>query len=736
MDRRRGHRLLPTAVLLALQQKSTSLMLPHQIPALQYSRKWRRIRTAGPLQHGVYPGQDDMLSSAASRTYLVHNQLLKGASGRTHTSLLMAKNSGPTGGFGRNDDRNKKKGNGNSKSGSGRKANSSNRDSFGKQSGGGPKGSASQSSSGKGNRSKDDDNKAKRPKRRNSNKGNGMKMQGNKPKSNGNKGQSKSKAKPNTPATVGANKSSIQTSGANTSLKGFKSESRPGETQTPKEQLPGGGALDDTVVDSDVSGTSDESDEVGLQKRVVQLEMLVSKQVNEIRKLRSEIDELTKSVSVFQNVVDVLREAGLRIDENEEVVVMSEEVEIEDGMDSDDSSPLPMLQQSAFIDDMEIFGIAPKSVTDAADAAGASILSAILAGKQRMLVDVRDAELTRDSKLFVEFIELSILPVAAGLEGLDGDEYRNRVKIVFPTVKELMSYRRSMALAAPEVVSLSTLGFDPVDQERDKLIVVIAPSPDDIAGVHAIERLMARTDRNYVEPDLRITQPVVVLNHHMVPIDMASFGKFTSVYHLRLLSVQYMTGDSMPEYVAKEKMGKVSKDSSGSLKDAPEGGPSADAKTNSTASAEEAALEAAMTHAHEIGVHQGVTRAMVIRAYPKPWHVFVDTSPDTDADFVVAATFDIEPTQEDVNYAIVECLEGSEREDEIVAQQMQAALEAGQLNRVSDMLGIEPTDILAEDTSSSSVKEDKDSDDKPFKEYDGNDWDDLFYDDWLNEDSL
>ena len=32
---------------------------------------------------------------------------------------------------------------------------------------------------------------------------------------------------------------------------------------------------------------------------------------------------------------------------------------------------------------------------------------------------------------------------------------------------------------------------------------------------------------------------------------------------------------------------------------------------------DDAALEAAMTHAHEIGVHQGVTRAMVIRAYPK-----------------------------------------------------------------------------------------------------------------------
>lgn len=309
-----------------------------------------------------------------------------------------------------------------------------------------------------------------------------------------------------------------------------------------------------------------------------------------------------------------------------------------------------------------------------------------------------------------------------------------------------------MALAAPEVVSLSTLGFDPVD-ERDNLIVVVAPSPEDAAGVDAMERFMSRTDRNHVEPDQRISQPVVVLNHHMVPIDMNGFGKFTSVYHLRLLSVQYMTGDSMPEYVAKERIeakfkeGSKSVNSLEEINKVVESEPSEGDKQNSTDSGmeakqkpsdggdeEDAALEAAMTHAHEIGVHQGITRAMVIRAYPKPWHVFVDTSPDTDADFEVAATFDAEPSQEDVNYAIVECLEGSEKEDEIVAQQMQAALEAGQLNRVSDMLGISPSDIVAENKGhSSEVDEGNGEDDK----YDGNDdSDELYYDDWFSEDSV
>ena len=185
-----------------------------------------------------------------------------------------------------------------------------------------------------------------------------------------------------------------------------------------------------------------------------------------------------------------------------------------------------------------------------------------------------------------------------------------------------MSYRKSMALAAPEVVSLSTLGFDPVD-ERDNLIVVIAPSPDDIAGVNAMEKLMARTKRTYVEPAKRITQPVVVLNHHMVPIDMSGFGKFTTVYHLRLLSVQYMTGDATPEYVAKDKYGAKMKNKSMDQIDSMietellESNPPNSTSSVERSDEEDAALEAAMTHAHEIGVHQGVTRAMVIRSYPK-----------------------------------------------------------------------------------------------------------------------
>jgi len=109
---------------------------------------------------------------------------------------------------------------------------------------------------------------------------------------------------------------------------------------------------------------------------------------------------------------------------------------------------------------------------------------------------------------------------------------------------------------------------------------------------------------------------------------------------------------------------------------------SEDDKRNQTTTDDEI-FEAAMKHAHEGGgMNHGITRSMVIRAYPKPWHVFVDTSPESDSDFVVAATFDEEPTQEQVHDSIVQCLEGSEQEDELVAQQMQLALESGQLDQM------------------------------------------------------
>ena len=477
-----------------------------------------------------------------------------------------------------------------------------------------------------------------------------------------------------------------------------------------------------------------------MTKRVAQLEGIVAGQSVEIRKLREECRDLRQAAATFAQVVEMLREAGLSNDKLEK----GEGASSENPESSGGSAPFPPPPQPPtsssvspqgltydYYADEEIFGSAPSSVVDAADTAGASILAALLAGKQRMLVDVRDAELSRDPDILVQFIELAVLPVAAGLEGIEG--LRNRVKIVFPTVSQLLQYRKTMALAGTtEVLTLSTLGFDPV-QEQDSLVVIIAPSPDDEEGIEAMGDLLAPSD-----PSKKITQPVVVLNHHMVPV--AGIAKdFSVAYHLRLLSVQYMTGDMTPEYIQflenKKKERRARKDGQQQPEASPEEDVdecSTDDYKNAQEDVSEEALEAAMNKASDLGVHHGITRAMVIRAYPRPWHVFVDTSPDSDADFEVAATFDKEPSQDEVNYSIVECLEGSETEDELVAQQMQAALESGQLNRVSEMLEQEPS-IEIEDgdgNGSQSVETSSGKSDGSANNKDEEEDDDLYYDDF------
>ena len=477
-----------------------------------------------------------------------------------------------------------------------------------------------------------------------------------------------------------------------------------------------------------------------MTKRVAQLEGIVAGQSVEIRKLREECRDLRQAAATFAQVVEMLREAGLSNDTLEK----GEGASSENPESSGGSAPFPPPPQPPtsssvspqgltydYYADEEIFGSAPSSVIDAADTAGASILAALLAGKQRMLVDVRDAELSRDPDILVQFIELAVLPVAAGLEGIEG--LRNRVKIVFPTVSQLLQYRKTMALAGTtEVLTLSTLGFDPV-QEQDSLVVIIAPSPDDEEGIEAMGDLLAPSD-----PSKKITQPVVVLNHHMVPV--AGIAKdFSVAYHLRLLSVQYMTGDMTPEYIQflenKKKERRARKDGQQQPEASPENDVdecSTDDYKNAQEDVSEGALEAAMNKASDLGVHHGITRAMVIRAYPRPWHVFVDTSPDSDADFEVAATFDKEPSQDEVNYSIVECLEGSETEDELVAQQMQAALESGQLNRVSEMLEQEPS-IEIEDgdgNGSQSVETSSGKSDSSANNKDEEEDDDLYYDDF------
>ena len=398
---------------------------------------------------------------------------------------------------------------------------------------------------------------------------------------------------------------------------------------------------------------SDQPKVEDLLERILQLEQLASAQQVQIRQLQDKVEDWSSIMGNFSDVLDLMRKSTNVESKNELPPVTK--TRVSEGV-------APELDG--------IFATAPTTIHDAADAAGAAILAGLLAGKQRMLVDVRDAELA-NPEMLVQFIELAVLPVAAGLEGLRSR--RNRLKICFSKVSDLLMYRKSMALAAPDVVALSTLGFDPVEQ-RDNLVVIVAPGPNDDEGLIAMDELLSTS----------LNQPVVVLNHHMVPIAGEVVQEFEVAYHLRLLSVQYVAGGDEDEEA---------------LMDLPQ---------NATA---DEALEAAMQHAHQTGKHSGVTRAMVVRAYPRPWHVFVDTSPDTDADFSIAATFDDVPSMEEINYAIVECLEGSEEEDDIVKQQMQDALDSGQLDRVTDMLWSMGLDKLEENENEEGNDEDEDDDD-------------------------
>eukprot|EP00980_Cylindrotheca_fusiformis_P004073 scaffold880_cov132-Cylindrotheca_fusiformis.AAC.69 len=426
--------------------------------------------------------------------------------------------------------------------------------------------------------------------------------------------------------------------------------------------------------DKDEDGNTENNEisklESRLMNRISKLEELVAKQEVELYRLRKTCSNLTATSDAFARVIDLLREAGL-----------AEQSQSEKSSEKSTTKPGPKETGGArgtvveSYDEAAIFGSAPSSVIDAADAAGSAILAGMLGGKKRMLVDVRDAELSSDPETLVQFIELAILPVAAGVEGLEST--RNRVKIVFPKVSQLLEYRKTMALAAPEVVALSTLGFDPVEDE-DQLVVIVAPSPDDEEGLKAMAELLAPSDE---EKD-GVQQHVVILNYHMAPVPDLPV-KFETAYHLRLLRVQFMSSSTSNDYIQQQFQNSLEQVGAEENKTADSQALDDDGENIKV---EDEELEAAMKHAHEVGMNQGLTRAMVIRAYPRPWHLFVDVSPSTDADFEVAGSFVEEPTMEELNFAIVECLEGSEREDEIVAMQMQQALDEGQLDGVTGMI--------------------------------------------------
>jgi len=343
-----------------------------------------------------------------------------------------------------------------------------------------------------------------------------------------------------------------------------------------------------------------------MEARLLHLETLVTSQTAQIHKLQQQCKSLTSQCEYFATIITNTDPTSPKTDPypNPESILPS----------------LPSLPS--------VFGSAPSSVVDAADAAGAAILAALLGGQQRMLVDVNDAELSSSTETLAQFVELAILPVAAGLEGLNTD--KNRLKIIFPTVTDLSAFRKSYTLASPDVIALGTLGFGSAE-EKDGVVVIVAPSPED-------EEF--QTMINIVD---EMARPTVIINYHVpehgVEAKFPERWNLTPVYFLRLLNVQFQKEEN-PE--------------------------------------------------------SEVTRAMLVRQFPRPWHVFVDTAPLCDeSDFEIgeseraapprpqncfsnhslcrflAATFPDRPSISEVDMCIVTCLEGGADEDELVSWELE-----------------------------------------------------------------
>jgi hypothetical protein len=124
----------------------------------------------------------------------------------------------------------------------------------------------------------------------------------------------------------------------------------------------------------------------GMLQRLTQLENLVATQSLDIRRLQDECRDLTEAAVAFQRVVELLRQAGLDTndgdDDEEDDDMVKEPIDSLGNMNSATAGGTGAAVVSEY---KEIFGTAPASVIEAADAAGIAILAGMLGGKQRLL---------------------------------------------------------------------------------------------------------------------------------------------------------------------------------------------------------------------------------------------------------------------------------------------------------------------------------------------------------------
>eukprot|EP00752_Nemacystus_decipiens_P016206 g14493.t1 len=176
----------------------------------------------------------------------------------------------------------------------------------------------------------------------------------------------------------------------------------------------------------------------------------------------------------------------------------------------------------------------PKTNQDAADAAGAGIVAALMEGRRRLIVEVDDAQLRYNSPDFcheamAEFVELLTLPLTTALENLKARQ--NLCKIVIQGAHQVDQVKEAMVLDVPDSLQVVSLEKGRVT-EADRVVALVSPENWKGKNGKHLRRVLAEAHDaaiiliNPTDPD-KFLRP-------------ADYNAFESVYHLSPMRVNYL----------------------------------------------------------------------------------------------------------------------------------------------------------------------------------------------------
>lgn len=248
---------------------------------------------------------------------------------------------------------------------------------------------------------------------------------------------------------------------------------------------------------------------------------------------------------------------------------------------------------------------------ESATAAGQAALEAMISGKKRMLIDVSDLELRSNLGTLIQYIDNTTTPL---IETLATEPPPSRIKIVFPEVTHLREYKSRTITRASDRVQLCTLSKCSINPERDKLLVLVAPEPESVNELTELRNLiLSAANHNNNNGTMEI--PILVLNYHSVPVAQLPDG-FEKVYHIQYLTIsrEDIIVERRGPKISQEPNETRSKDDAliSELFDDP------DVVDNSDGvGGEHDELEAILQRVDQESKRQPITRAILMRVYPK-----------------------------------------------------------------------------------------------------------------------